>query len=45
MAKYCNIVLWTDKMPEEIDPIMEILLPKRDNVYRLYQYHCTFEAS
>ena len=36
LSKYCNIVYWTDLMPDQINP----LLQKLPTAHHLFQYHC-----
>jgi TFIIF-interacting CTD phosphatase-like protein len=36
LSKYCNIVYWTDLMPDQINPLLQ-KLPK---AHHLFQYHC-----
>jgi hypothetical protein len=38
MSKYCNIVYWTDCMPDFIDNLVDKLPPGKV----LYRYHCRY---
>lgn len=40
LADRCNVVLWADGMPNEVDPLLD-LLPKGE-YKKLYGHHCTY---
>ena len=44
LSKKCNIIYWTQYMPNLIDKYLEYL-PKGENIYTLYRYHCRYVIS